>query len=141
MPFYKQSDMKETSLPEQPMGIFKGLPGELLIVGFATYPKGKISRPHYHPREEQFVYILEGRRYLILGEEEGIVGPGDLVHIPRSTVHGGIVLDEKTVLFAVKSPSGNGNLAQDHNDAKNADEITERLKSKYNELSGDYLKN
>ena len=127
MPFYKQSEMKETSLPEQPMGIFKGLPGELLKVGFVTYPKGKISRPHYHPREEQFVYILEGRRYLILGEEEKIVGPGDLVHIPRNTVHGGIVLDEKTVLFAVKSPSGNGKLDQDFVLAENHKEMLSRM--------------
>ena len=135
MPFYKQSEMEETTVPEQPMGIFKVLAGDLMKVGFVTYPEGKLSRPHFHPNEEQFIYIIEGRQYMILGQDEGIIGPGDLVHIPRNTVHGGIIIDEKTVMFAVKSPTGDGNLAQDHNDAENADEITEKLKSKFEELS------
>ena len=135
MPFYKQSEMEETTVPEQPMGIFKGLAGELMKVGFVTYPQGKLSRPHFHPNEEQFIYIIEGRQYMILGQDERIIGPGDLVHIPRNTVHGGIIIDEKTVMFAVKSPAGDGNLAQDHNDAENADEITEKLKSKFKEFS------
>ncbi len=135
MPFYKQSEMEETTVPEQPMGIFKGLAGDLMKVGFVTYPQGKLSRPHFHPNEEQFIYIIEGRQYMILGQNEGIIGPGDLVHIPRNTIHGGIIIDEKTVMFAVKSPVGDGNLAQDHNDAENADEITEKLKSKFKEFS------
>ena len=106
MPFYKQSEMEETTVPEQPMGIFKGLAGDLMKVGFVTYPQGKLSSPHFHPNEEQFIYIIEGRQYMILGQDEGIIGPGDLVHIPRNTVHGGIIIDEKTVMFAVKSPTG-----------------------------------
>ena len=135
MPFYKQSEMQETSLPEQPMGIFKGLSGDLMKVGLVTYLHGKLSRPHFHPNEEQFIYIIEGRQYMILGEEEGIIGPGDLVHIPRNTVHGGIIIDEKAIMFAAKSPVGDGNLAQDHNDAENADEITARLQSKFEKIS------
>ena len=135
MPFYKRSEMEVANLSAQPMGKFQGLAGELMKVGFATYEKGKISRPHFHPNGEQFIYIVEGRQYMVLGEEEGIIGPGDLVHIPRNTKHAGIIIDERVVMFAAKSPSGNGNLAQDHNDAEDADEITAHLKAKYEEYT------
>ena len=37
MPFYKQTEMEEISLPEQPMGTFQSLPGDLMKVGFVTY--------------------------------------------------------------------------------------------------------
>ena len=135
MPFYKRAEMEVSNLAAQPMGKFQGLAGELMKVDFVTYEKGKLSRPHYHPNEEQIIYIIEGRQYMVLGEEEGIVGPGDLVHIPRNTKHGGIIIDERTVMFAAKSPAGNGNLAQDHNDAEDAEEITAHLKRKYEEYT------
>ena len=104
-------------------------------VGFVTYPKGKMSRPHYHPNEEQFLLILEGRQWMIVGDEEKLIGPGDLVHIPRGAKHGGVIIDEVR-MFTVKSPSGDGSLDQDHNDAEDADEVIERLESKLDELGG-----
>ena len=137
MPFYKVSEMAESHVAAQPMGRFKGLAGELMKVGFVTYPKGKMSRPHYHPNEEQFILVLEGRRYVIVGDEERIVEPGDLVHIPRNTRHGGRTLTDKAVFFAAKSPCGNGDLAQDYNEAPDAEEVIERLESKLDELSGE----
>ena len=134
MPFYIVSEMAESRVAAQPMGRFKGLAGELMKVGFVTYPKGKMSRPHYHPNEEQFLLILEGRQWMIVGDEEGLIGPGDLVHIPRNTRHGGRTLSDKAVFFAAKSPCGNGDLAQDYNKAPDADEVIERLESKLDEL-------
>ena len=41
MPFYKVSEMAESHVAAQPMGRFKGLAGELMKVGFVTYPKGE----------------------------------------------------------------------------------------------------
>jgi hypothetical protein len=46
------SEMEESHVAAQPMGKFKGLAGELMKVGFVTYPTGKLSRPHFHPNEE-----------------------------------------------------------------------------------------
>ena len=136
MPFYKVSEMAESRVAAQPMGRFKGLAGELMKVGFVTYPKGKMSRPHYHPNEEQFLLILEGRRFMIVGDEEQAHRPpGDLVHIPRNTRHGGRTLTDKAVFFAAKSPCGNGDLAQDYNKAPDAEEVIERLESKLDELN------
>ncbi len=135
MPFYKQTEMEEISLPEQPMGTFQSLPGELMKVGFVTYYKNNLTIPHLHPNEEQFAYIIEGRQFMILGQEEAIVGPGDLIHTPKNTVHCGIILDEKTLMFVVKSPCGDGGLAQDYQAVEKTEETIEYLKKKFIELS------
>ena len=134
MPFYKVSEMAESRVAAQPMGRFKGLAGELMKVGVVTYPKGKMSRPHYHPNEEQFLLILEGRQWMIVGDEERVVEPGDLVHISRGAKHGGVVIDEVR-MFTAKSPSGDGDLAQDYNETPDAEEVIERLESKLDELN------
>ena len=34
-----------------------------------TYQAGKGPWPHYHPNDEQFIYLLEGRAAFLLGEE------------------------------------------------------------------------
>ena len=135
MPFYKISDMEAVRASVGP-ATAKTAPGELMKVGFVTYPKGKMSRPHFHPNEEQFLLILEGRQWMIVGDEERIVEPGDLIHIPRNTRHGGRTIGEKSVFFVVKSPCGDGDLAQDYNKASDAEEVIERLESKLDELSG-----
>ena len=134
MPFYKVSEMAESHVAAQPMGRFKGLAGELMKVGFVTYIKGKMSRPHYHPNEEQFLLILEGRQWMIVGDEEKLIGPGDLVYIPRGAKHGGRTLTDKAVFFAAKSPCGDGDLAQDYNEAEDAEAIVQRLEEKLREF-------
>lgn len=134
MPFYKMSEMEELRVAAQPMGVFKRLAGELMKVGFVSYPKGKLSRPHYHPNEEQFLLMLEGKQIMILGEEEKIIEAGDVVHIPRKTKHSGIILED-VVMFTAKSPAGDGDLAQDHRDAEDAEEIARRLEEKYREYN------
>ena len=138
MPFYKRSEIKEISLPEQPTAVFQNLSGELIKVGFVTYTKGNIRTPHYHVNEEEFTYMIEGSQFMILGEEEALVEEGDLVHTPKGTVHSGIIVAEKTVMFVTKSPAGDGNMAQDFKEAGNAEELIFRLKEKYKELTSNY---
>ena len=38
-------------------------------------------------------------------------------------------------MFVAKSPAGDGNMAQDFKEAKNAEELISRLKEKYKELT------
>ena len=64
------------------------------------------------------------------------IGPGDLAHIPRGTLHGAYTLTDKAVAFAVKSPSGDGRVEQDYNEAENADEVAERLRVMAEERTG-----
>ncbi len=134
MPFYKASEMAESRVTAQPMGRFRGLAGELMKVGFVSYARGKVSRPHYHPNEEQFLLMLKGRQWMIVGEEERLLAPGDLVHVPRNTKHGGIVVED-VWMFTAKSPAGDGRLDQDHRDAGDAEELTRRLREKFAEYA------
>ncbi len=134
MPFYRISEMEAVRASVSP-ATAKTAPGELMKVGFVTYPKGKVSRPHYHPNEEQFLLILEGRQWMIVGDEERVVEPGDLVHIPRNTRHGGVIIDDELRMFTAKSPSGDGRLDQDHNDAEDAEAIVRRLEEKLREFT------
>ena len=72
---------------------------------------------------------------MILGKEEAIVEPGDLIHTPKNTVHCGIILDEKTLMFVAKSPCGDGGLAQDYQAVEKTAATIEYLKKKFIELS------
>jgi quercetin dioxygenase-like cupin family protein len=127
MPFYKISEMEAKRSSSGP-AMAKSVPGELMKSGVVTYQVGEGPTPHFHPNEEQFMLMLEGRLNMVLGDEERIIGPGDLVHIPRNTRHGVVAVGGEAVFFAVKSPCGDGNLDQDYNRAADADEVMERLK-------------
>jgi quercetin dioxygenase-like cupin family protein len=126
MPFYRISEMQaQLSTAGPAMG--KSVAGELIKVGITTYQEGEGPPPHFHPNEEQFLLVLEGRMKMVLGDEERIVERGDLVHIPRNTRHGVCALGGPAVFFAAKSPVGTGDMAQDYNKAKDADEVWKRL--------------
>ena len=42
---------------------------------------------HRHVREDEYSYVLEGRMGALLGDEELVAGPGDLVFKPRNQWH------------------------------------------------------
>jgi quercetin dioxygenase-like cupin family protein len=133
MPFYNLVNLQKVREEMSPLAEIQRVKGELMKAGLVTYRKGEFARPHYHPNDEQFVFVLEGTRYSILGDEERLVGPGYLLHIPRNTRHGGISLSDKAVLFAVKSPAGSGVMGEDYHEAKDADDVEKRLLQKLKE--------
>ncbi|MFC1492252.1 cupin domain-containing protein [Nitrospinota bacterium] len=134
MPYYQLFELEKVREEASPLAEIQRVKGELMKAGLVTYLKGEYPRPHSHPNEEQFVLVLEGRRYSIIGDEERVVGPGDLMHIPRNTRHGAITLDEKVVSFVVKSPAGTGVMGQDYHEAEDAEEVIKRLEEKLEEL-------
>ena len=97
MPYYNLYGMEKLRENETPLAEIQKVKGELMKTGLVSYNQGGHPRPHFHPNEEQFVFILEGKRYSILGDEEKVVGPGDLLHIPRNTRHCAITLDENVL--------------------------------------------
>ena len=128
MGFYKISEMK----PERSSvgtAMRKTVAGELIKVGITTYQEGEGPPPHFHPNEEQFMLVLEGKMRMVVGDEERIVELGDLVLIPRNTRHGVCAIGGPAVFFAAKSPVGSGDMAEDYNKAKDADEVWKRLSS------------
>lgn len=129
MPFYKTSEMQAQRSKVGPSES-KSVAGELIKVGVVTYQEGEGPPPHFHPNEEQFMYVLEGKMRMVLGDEEQVIGPGTLVHIPRNIRHGVCAVGGPAVFFAAKSPVGTGDLSQDYNKAKDADEVWKRLSAK-----------
>lgn len=74
--------------------------GEAMFVGLATKPLGSGSRPHTHPIE-QFNYVLRGRLKARVGDEEAVVGPGGLIHIPAHVVHTIVATGNEDAVFLV----------------------------------------
>jgi len=127
MPIYKAEDMQPTPDVKNPDILMNQFGGELMKVGVVTYQKGEGPPPHYHPNDEQFIYLLEGRAAFVLGDEITVAGPGDLIHIPRNTVHGIRIVDGPVRFFTCKSPSGTGKLSEDYTDVPNTAELQARL--------------
>ena len=127
MPVYKADEMKATPDVKNPNVLMKQFGGDLIKVGIVTYKTCETPPPHYHPNDEQWVFMLEGRVAHLLGDEIITIGPGDLVHIPRNTVHGIRILESPCRFFTCKSPAGSGQLSEDYTDIPNKDEILQRL--------------
>ena len=74
----------------------------------ATLPVGTFVPPHIHPKQDEFLYILDGRFDLILDGVETYAEPGDLVQLPMGIPHGIFNKTDTTIkcLFWV-SPSRN----------------------------------
>jgi quercetin dioxygenase-like cupin family protein len=126
MPFYRISEMKAKKASVS-SAMEKGVAGELIKVGVVTYQEGEGPLPHFHPNEEQFMLMLEGKLRMVLGDEERTIERGDLIHIPRNTRHGVRAIGGPAIFFAAKSPVGNGDMGQDYNRALDADEVWKRL--------------
>ena len=95
--------------------------------GWVITQEKKDPSPHFHPNEEQYMLILEGKIKMVLGDEMKILESGDLIHIPRNTPHCAMTLSDSAKFFAVKSPSGNGKLDQDFVLAENHEEMLSRM--------------
>lgn len=55
---------------------------------FETFdPPGTFVPPHIHPTQDEFIYLLEGRLDLRLGDGHHQAGPGDLVRMPMGIPH------------------------------------------------------
>jgi quercetin dioxygenase-like cupin family protein len=114
MPFYLVDEMAAKFEGVSPLIQSKTAVGEFMKVGIVTKPEGVGPDLHEHPNEEQFNLILEGQMHFILGDEDRIVGPGTLVHIPRNTKHRSKPVNGPCTVFAVKSPAGTGKMTQDY---------------------------
>ena len=78
---------------------------ELLMVRANMEPKR--SHPfHTHPTREEIIYIISGRAEQWVGKAHRILGPGEMVLIPRTEVHGTYnPFNERLVFLAILAPS------------------------------------
>ena len=130
MPFYEIAEMKSKHSQVNPKMVAKTVAGEFMKAAIVTKPAGEGPPLHMHPNEEQFTLILEGKLHYLLGDEEKIVGPGDLVHIPRFTNHRSRALEGGATFFTVKFPRGDGDIDQDYNMAAGAAEAEKKYPGK-----------
>ena len=127
MPIYKSNEMKETPDVKRPHISMIQYGGELIKAGLVTYYKGDAPPPHYHPNDEQWIYLLEGSLAVLMGEDVETANAGDLIYVPRNTVHGIRLLNDKCRFFTCKSPAGTGALSEDYQPITNLDKITKKL--------------
>ena len=59
----------------------------LSVVEHTLGPRVLAGPLHYHTREDEYSYVLEGRLGALLGDQEVLAGPGDLVFKPRGQWH------------------------------------------------------
>ncbi|MCZ7646464.1 MAG: cupin domain-containing protein [Planctomycetota bacterium] len=60
---------------------------------------------HFHPGQEELIYVLEGRIEQWLEAEAKVLGPGDALFIPRATVHASYnVFAEAARVLAILGP-------------------------------------
>jgi mannose-6-phosphate isomerase-like protein (cupin superfamily) len=66
-------------------------------------------KPHYHEGREEIVYVIRGGGTMVLGGQKRPVKAGDVIYIPRGTVHGFTNGSKgETVVFSVMAPPFDG---------------------------------
>lgn len=114
MPFYTIAELKDgAGRGTDPAVTATGVPGEFMKFGVVHKPEGKGSKLHEHPNEEQFTVIIAGELHFVLGDEDRVVGPGTLVHIPRNVRHRSRAVNGPATFMTVKSPAHDGDLHKD----------------------------
>jgi quercetin dioxygenase-like cupin family protein len=61
--------------------------GAEMTFGIAAFDAGKGNAEHIHPDCQEIVYVLEGRVEHTLGDQTTVLGPGDLIVVPRDVPH------------------------------------------------------
>ena len=61
--------------------------GEAVLVETIVRPGGFVAAAHVHPHQTERFEVLEGRVGLRIGDEESVVGPGDIAAVEPGTPH------------------------------------------------------
>jgi quercetin dioxygenase-like cupin family protein len=123
MPFYEIDEIEKSPSDVNAKIESGAVVGEYMKFGVVTKPDAEGPPLHEHPNEEQFTLVLSGQMHFILGEEDRVVGPGTLVHIPRNTRHRSRPVNGPATFITIKSPAGDGRLEQDYKMRAEAKEI------------------
>lgn len=82
------------------------VPNQELLMVRANMEPGRSHPFHTHPTREEIIYILSGRAEQWIGREHRILGPGEMVLIPKGEVHGTYnIFRERLVFLAILSPA------------------------------------
>jgi len=82
------------------------VPNRELLMVRANMEPGRSHPFHTHPTREEIIYVLSGRAEQWVGNTHRILGPGEMVLIPKGEVHGTYnPFRERLVFLAILSPS------------------------------------
>lgn len=76
-----------------------GEPTERHSVAYMIVPPGKSSLLHYHPEAEESYYILQGEARMLLGDEEAIILPDQVILISPQKPHKIINIGKSDLVF------------------------------------------
>lgn len=79
--------------------------GELTVLD-QVMPRRSGPPPHVHDRLHEYFYILDGTIRFQIGTEVVTASTGDLVSIPRNTVHGFAVATDTARVLNLYTPAG-----------------------------------
>lgn len=70
-----------------------------------TMPPGRAHAFHRHPGFAELLYVLSGRAEQWVRGTQRVIGPGDVVHVPKDAVHGTYnVFAEPITFLAMLAP-------------------------------------
>ena len=77
--------------------------GDRLMLCRLTFAPGTITTAHDHIHE-QMTIVEKGRVRFVVGKEEKVFGPGEVLLFPSGFWHGATILDDEVVLLDIFSP-------------------------------------
>jgi len=82
------------------------VPNQELLMVRANMEAGRSHPFHTHPTREEIIYVLSGRAEQWIGKEHRVLGPGEMLLIPKGEVHGTYnPFRERLVFLAILSPA------------------------------------
>ena len=127
MPIFRKNEMEATPDVARPHIKMIQYAGDLLKVGIVTYKKGDVPPPHYHPNDEQWIYILSGKLAVLLGDETTTADAGDLIFIQEIQCMVYVYWTMNAHSLRVKINQERVSLSEDYTDVNNLDELIEKL--------------
>ena len=82
------------------------VPNRELIMVRANMEPGRSHPFHTHPNREEIIYVLSGRAEQWIGSQHRILGPGEMLLVPKGEVHGTYnPFRERLVFLAILAPA------------------------------------
>ena len=76
---------------------------EHMMLSLVELKPGAVVEAHSHPHE-QVGMVLEGRAHFFVGDEDKVLGPGDMYRMPGGATHRVVALDEPAKALDIFHP-------------------------------------
>jgi len=77
--------------------------GKQMMLSYVEIQAGAVVEPHAHPHE-QVGMVLEGQAHFFVGDEDKVLGPGDMYRIPGGVTHRVVALERPVKALDIFHP-------------------------------------